>query len=169
MDKIELYYNNLNVYRHESKIEKFLKAIGEKYFRTNVEAWEAYVIYPIIESPYLVIAGIKYPPTINIQDLFNSHVLSDFDGIDTYLFKEDITAEKMWLADGHIYYDDGYSFCICNQCGTIGIEFEGRSDRLPCKWKKFQPCKRSSHGDKGRTGECKFLLNAYRKAGIDIK
>jgi hypothetical protein len=26
-----------------------------------------------------------------------------------------------------------YAFCVCPDCGIVGIEFAGRSDRLPCK------------------------------------
>ncbi len=29
-------------------------------------------------------------------------------------------------------YDMGYYFCECPECGTIGISFEGRANRLPC-------------------------------------
>ena len=35
-------------------------------------------------------------------------------------------------------WDDGYTWCICNKCGSAGIEFNGRSDRLPCK--ECYPC-----------------------------
>lgn len=30
-------------------------------------------------------------------------------------------------------WDDSYMWCICHDCRSIGLEFEGRSDRLPCK------------------------------------
>lgn len=29
--------------------------------------------------------------------------------------------------------DNYYRWCVCTECGTIGITFDGRSDRLPCK------------------------------------
>lgn len=30
-------------------------------------------------------------------------------------------------------WDDGYLWCQCEQCGSLGIRYEARSDRLPCK------------------------------------
>lgn len=30
-------------------------------------------------------------------------------------------------------WDNAYAWCICQDCGTLGIQFNGRSDRLPCK------------------------------------
>ncbi len=32
-----------------------------------------------------------------------------------------------------VAWDNCQRFCICTTCGLIGIEFEGRSDRLSCK------------------------------------
>ena len=29
--------------------------------------------------------------------------------------------------------DSGYRWCECGTCGALGIQFQGRSDRLPCK------------------------------------
>jgi hypothetical protein len=42
--------------------------------------------------------------------------------------------------------DHGYFWCECSTCGRLGIEFEGRADRLSCK---RQSCSKSNHGDKG--------------------
>lgn len=30
-------------------------------------------------------------------------------------------------------WDSSYMWCECEQCGTVGVQFDGRSDRLPCK------------------------------------
>jgi hypothetical protein len=30
-------------------------------------------------------------------------------------------------------WDNCQAFCVCSDCGAVGIRFEGRSDRLPCK------------------------------------
>lgn len=35
--------------------------------------------------------------------------------------------------DIEIGSDSPYVFCECPDCGMVGIEFDGRSDRLPCK------------------------------------
>ena len=43
-------------------------------------------------------------------------------------------------------WDNNYFFCECEDCGAIGVEFEGRSDRMICKSHK---CSKSYHGDKG--------------------
>ena len=81
--------------------------------------------------------------------------------------------------------DAGYLWCECSDCGVIGIEYEGRSDRLSCKecylcayYRKHGRggvygshdcreggCKR--HGgnlDKGRNAASPRLYEAYRAA-----
>jgi hypothetical protein len=30
------------------------------------------------------------------------------------------------------YWDNGYQFCLCETCGAIGFEFDGRSARIGC-------------------------------------
>ncbi len=30
-------------------------------------------------------------------------------------------------------WDNHYAWCICERCGTAGIEFDARSERLPCQ------------------------------------
>jgi len=65
---------------------------------------------------------------------------------------------------GYVYFphegwDAGYALCECPKCGLVGIEFDGRSDRLPCK---FAGCPRySPNGDKMYTGESDRVLQAY--------
>jgi hypothetical protein len=58
-------------------------------------------------------------------------------------------------------WDAPYIWCQCPHCRAVGIEFEGRSDRLPCK---NTGCPRSSHGDKGYNWDAKDLLRAYVRA-----
>jgi len=69
-------------------------------------------------------------------------------------------------------WDNGQMFTVCGRCATVGVEYEARSDRLPCKECyacmerrttgrvigpcEFQGgcekrCQRSSHGDRGHT------------------
>ena len=57
--------------------------------------------------------------------------------------------------------DHDYRWCECNSCGAIGMEFDGRSDRLPCKAIK---CPRSYHGDKGYNSNSPRLMRAYEEA-----
>lgn len=56
-------------------------------------------------------------------------------------------------------WDNFYGFCVCEECGLVGIEYQGRSDRLKCK-KGKKPCKKSSHGDKGQTYDHSRILQA---------
>jgi hypothetical protein len=96
--------------------------------------------------------------------------------------------------DGRIHAagDSGYAFCQCEECALVGIEYEARSDRLPCKrcyhcndliWQMHQGrlkepaackvhgtdfdvsrCPRSYHGDRGHAGNTPALVAAYRAA-----
>lgn len=64
---------------------------------------------------------ILFPCTIPaIDDEMNLRCPSD--GCDgAYLFRPD----GGW--------DNLYRWCVCTTCGVVGITFDGRSDRLPCK------------------------------------
>lgn len=157
----EYKYSNVSC-MFTSKIELFIKSIGLKYFKYNVEGFDAIEIHPIEEDRYLVIACIpEYP--FDISEVFDRVIVNNFDGVDTYLFRENNTSEVVRKST----WDDGYMFCICTQCNYVGITFNGRSDRLTCKRKKHNPCKTSDHGDKGYTYAHPFLINAYKKAGIE--
>ncbi len=57
--------------------------------------------------------------------------------------------------------DTGYLWCECDQCRSVGIEYGGRSDRLPCK---KTTCTPSVHGDRGYNFSSTRLLNAYHAA-----
>ena len=56
--------------------------------------------------------------------------------------------------------DLGYWWCVCWKCGLVGIEFNGRSNRLPC------PCppEPGTHGDKGYSAGHPKLVAAYDAA-----
>lgn len=58
-------------------------------------------------------------------------------------------------------WDCSYYWCECHQCGALGIEFNGRSDRLKCK---RAGCAYSGHGDKGYNYDSPRLIRAYRAA-----
>lgn len=60
--------------------------------------------------------------------------------------------------DGGIGEDFDYWFCRCPHCGKIGIEYDGRADRIKCK------CPKSEHGDKGYNYDDEILKNAYYEA-----
>jgi hypothetical protein len=52
--------------------------------------------------------------------------------------------------------DQYHAFCVCLACGSIGIAFEGRSERLPCK------CCEGYHGEK--TYDDPRILAATKRA-----
>jgi hypothetical protein len=58
--------------------------------------------------------------------------------------------------------DSGYMWCQCRACGYLGIEFNGRSNRLPCKRKG---CPRDlGHEDKGYNYDAPSIIRAYAAA-----
>ena len=58
--------------------------------------------------------------------------------------------------------DDTYAWCECPQCSALGIEFQARTDRLPCK--HGGACERTHSGDRGHNGNTWRLLHAYQVA-----
>jgi hypothetical protein len=96
-------------------------------------------------------------------------VLANLTGNMVYLFYGKIPSPNPESGmDGdessHAYFPDlgedyGYWWCRCLTCGSVGIEYNGRSDRLKCK--KVGTCLKSSHGDKGYTYDHDFLVQAY--------
>jgi hypothetical protein len=61
--------------------------------------------------------------------------------------------------------DHGYAWCECRTCHSVGIAYQGRADRLPCKACVDRTgCPRSDHGDKGINTASTQLVNAYRAA-----
>lgn len=62
----------------------------------------------------------------------------------------------------HMFCDDGwdcfYKFCECRKCKKIGIEFDGRSDRIDCCGEN------TGHGDKGYNTDSPRLIEAYNTA-----
>lgn len=65
-------------------------------------------------------------------------------------------------------WDDAYLWCTCPECGLLGIEFNGRSDRMICKQsycthkKQYlnNGCCISWHGDKGYTHDDPAIARA---------
>lgn len=93
--------------------------------------------------------------------------------------------------DGRWWTDFPYLWCVCESCGSTGLQFDGRSDRLDCKEcqqcfyiRQGAPgigvkpgvcnqhgvpgerlgCPRSGHGDKGYTADHSRLIAAYTAA-----
>lgn len=63
---------------------------------------------------------------------------------------------------GYVHFTDGcddqYWFCCCPHCKVVGIQFNGRSDRIDCD------CPKSDHGDKGYNYDDPLIEDAYYKA-----
>lgn len=72
-------------------------------------------------------------------------------------------------------YDSGgwadhcYAFCVCKDCHAVGIQFEARSDRMPCKGVR---CPTSGgNNDRGHTGSHPRIVaavNAARSARFEF-
>lgn len=68
---------------------------------------------------------------------------------------------------GYVSGDCAYIWCECFWCGAIGLQYEGRTDRMACKEStdgRKTGCKRSPHGDKGRNAVTPRLLQAFHIA-----
>lgn len=106
--------------------------------------------------------------------------LEDYTKHKAFVFDRGITNGKLdstktiTIPEAQHYNDVSYMWCKCPDCGSLGIEFEGRSDRLPCKIsyedavdniKVEDRCPRhSANLDKGYTEDDKQLILAYVKA-----
>jgi hypothetical protein len=54
-------------------------------------------------------------------------------------------------------WDRFYTWCVCPSCGLVGIQFDGRSERLPCRWAGPQENRNYTYNDPR-------LLAAYDRA-----
>ena len=66
---------------------------------------------------------------------------------------------------GYVPKDRDYFWCECPECGFISLQYDGRSDRSPCKERFGGKCKPISvNEDKGYNRDSERLVNAYLKA-----
>jgi hypothetical protein len=72
---------------------------------------------------------------------------------------DETESSYMFASEG---WDLHHVWCQCPDCGLFGIEFDARTDRLPCKKGNCQ--KHSDCGDKGYNGNSPALVLAYRAA-----
>ena len=73
------------------------------------------------------------------------------------------SAPKAEMLDGIDGGDTNHMWCECLKCGAVGIQFDGRSDRLPCK-KVTCMDSISYHGDKGYCYNGPRLVRAFTAA-----
>lgn len=52
---------------------------------------------------------------------------------DESLYDQSDSAHAIWWGEESVCYDYYYLWCECPKCGLLGLEFEGRAARLPCK------------------------------------
>lgn len=76
----------------------------------------------------------------------------------SYWYGEEAQADKFFPGGG---VDNHYLWCECPFCHALGIEFDGRSDRLSCKRELGCP---AVNGDKGYNSGSPRLTAAYEIA-----
>jgi hypothetical protein len=59
--------------------------------------------------------------------------------------------------------DDPYLWCRCASCGKFGIQFDGRSFRMPCH-RKDGPCFNKLDGDRGITFDDARIVKSFTMA-----
>lgn len=165
---------NQRTVEYEKTIKQFeclLKTLDLQTVKLFTCCHEVYYLNPIIDKPCLLVPLIDLPPWEISEgciqkDLFPilCEKYKEF-GIDCVYFfykneNEELISDCYWTSGEGADYS--HIFCVCTDCGYIGIEFDGRSDRLGCKG--TGNCKYSAHGDKGYTAG--LLEKAYRKAGL---
>lgn len=104
---------------------------------------------------------IKPEPPTNDEECKATR-LAEFTGKPVYIFVGS-PAIPDWCSDDNAYayfpsgcVDVQYYWCECPKCHQIGVEFNGRSDRIACKCVKG--------GDKGYNHDSIRLRQAYAKA-----
>lgn len=106
----------------------------------------------------LLSCATDYPVYIFYGDVPISSLMDD---IFAYLGGRSSDSARLYLQNENIsnpftYTDHKYLWCICKKCGMLGIEYEGRSERLPCG------C--YSKKEKVRSFNDPLLLKAYNEA-----
>ena len=118
-------------------------------YPTDEETQKAGALCAGTQKRVFILIGTPEQPELVTSSDMSAHAFFPGTGID--------------LPDQYGYsWDCQYYFCECPFCGYIGIEFNGRSDRLPCK--KIRGCAKSPHGDKGYNSNTPRLVKAYAAA-----
>lgn len=107
--------------------------------------------------------------------------IAEVSGMETFVFEpmmyvpssySDIVSADEYCPEG--YVDNFQMWCECPDCGRLGIRFDARSDRLPCKGRKLVGMAieqtgigcptHGGNGDKGYNGDSPRLVAAYQAA-----
>jgi len=90
------------------------------------------------------------------QDFFVAYGIPSQD-----YFNELAAYESEGMLEGHGSRCDPYQWCVCGCGKTVGIQFDGRGDRVGCKHRN---CRRSDHGDKGYSHDDDLIVRAAQLA-----
>jgi len=192
MKAIETVYNG---YRFRSRLEArwavFYDVLGIKweYEKEGYDLGSGIYYLPDFYIPHLdcwiEIKGQCTPIDNKIFELFSEQSEKK-----VYLFIGEIPNPDTLECSGPPYNENNsayilgdlhYVWCECPDCGFVGIEFDGRSDRLGCKesyetwdnrdreipgkWYEEGKCfRRAANGDKGYNGNSMRLIQSYREA-----
>lgn len=88
------------------------------------------------------------------------------DSLDDYGVPRDRSGwmDRWDITDGTVGWDNRHVWCYCPRCGCVGVEYEGRSERIDCPhhaWAGSYSCKDRPNGDKTHTGRDTRILDAY--------
>ncbi len=117
---------------------------------------------PVLKS-WVEIKGIEP----NDRERTLARQLADAAQCRVIIFFGEIPIGESTQESARVYWQDGaddsaYSICECPNCGFVGIEFNGRSDRLACKSDGCPTYARN--GDKTYTGNSDRIQTAYSMA-----
>lgn len=176
-------------YRFRSRLEArwavFYDALGVKweYEKEGYDLGEGNLYLPDFYLPDLKLWIEIKPCDPSDREFELAELLADQSGMPVYIFgmpeveiqDSNYDNEGATLVIGKDLRDYRHVWCECPTCGRVGIEFDGRSDRLPCKIPKKglsehririekATCPRSRHGDKGYNFETPRLIAARNAA-----
>ena len=92
----------------------------------------------------------------NGQDFFVAYGIPSQD-----YFNECAGYELEGMLEGQGSLCDPYQWCVCGCGKTVGIQFDGRGDRVDCK---HSNCFSSNHGDKGYSHDDELIVQAAEVA-----
>jgi hypothetical protein len=150
--------------RAEARWAVFFKTLGIKYHYEP----EGFVLpsgpyLPDFHIPhldcYIEIKGAE--PTS--QDIDKASELATATGKKVYVFWGPLVAPDFAGECAHVYFPGGgvdhpHVWCECDGCGALGIQFEGRSDRINCR------CGKPADRDAGENHKSVRLESAYSTA-----
>ena len=99
---------------------------------TDLDDWPEHRMFDYITARWQTEHAVQFRFVLLMGDpwLSPGHVYEDQDREATLYFSDGADAFRY---NGFIAGDCNYYWCECPDCGFIGIEFDGRSDRLDCK------------------------------------